>query len=185
VLLASTMISAQDTIVELQKEKVKLLKENRDELRRSVAELGAGDPQELDDAGLKLIEAQLELAKLEGDTKKVIAIYRELAVQAEERVKYLKRQVEKGTLGQREVEKATAELIGHKLELAALEGNPQAAVSLHKELIIQAEEALTYAKRQMEKGTVPMIEVRKAQVELIDRKVGLAKAEAATDTVKK
>src|SRR5690349_17497567 len=94
VLLASTMISAQDTVVELQKEKVKLLKENRDELRRSVAELGAGDPRELDDAGRKLTEAQLELAKLEGDTKKVIAIYRELAVQAKERVTYLKRQVE-------------------------------------------------------------------------------------------
>jgi hypothetical protein len=179
------MISAQDTVVELQKEKVKLLKENRDELRRSVAELGAGDPRELDDAGRKLIEAQLELAKLEGDTKKVIAIYRELAVQAKERVTYLRRQVERGTISQMEVEQAEAEVIGHKLALAALEGDVETPVLLHRELVVQAEEKAKYAKRQMEKGTTPVIEVRKAQVELIDRRIGLAKAKAAADAAKK
>jgi hypothetical protein len=178
VLLASTMASAQDSIVELQKEKVKLLKENRDELSRSASVIGS-DPREIDAAGRKLIEARLELAALEGDTKTAIALYRELIVQGKETVTYLKRQVERGNVSQMEVDKARAEVIKAELELAALEGDTMKAVSLHRELVVQADETARYSKRQMQKGNLSAIEVRKAEVELIDRKIGLAKAEKA------
>ena len=97
-------------------------------------------------------------------------------------VKELRDGIASGVATQRELDDVKAQMLYAQLELAESVGDTKSPVALHKELVAIATDNLSYINRQVQKGTASPAALRKANVELLDRKIALLKAEKADNT---